>query len=72
MIRRVGDDRPALAEIPITPAMIEAGKAEFVRWFQRDEHQESLLELPSDSSLESLLSDVFPKMLAAMPVTCMN
>ncbi len=61
-------DRPAL-ETEITPEMIEAGTAEFVRWFERDEHQEALVELPSEASIGSLLASSFAAMRAAMPVS---
>lgn len=59
-------------EIEITPEMLAAGRAVFVSWFERDEHQEGLVELPSDASAEALLCASFASMLARMPDRRMN
>lgn len=50
------------SDIEITPEMIDAGREAFVRWFERDEHQESLVELPSQASVGLLVSEVFSAM----------
>lgn len=58
--------------IEVTPEMLEAGRAAFLKWFELDEHQESLVELPPDSSIASLMVASFRSMAAAIPVSFMN
>ena len=59
-------------QIEITDEMIAAGRAVFLEWFALDEHQEGLIELPSEASISVLLSSSFAKMIAASPVSLMN
>ena len=62
----------ALSQVEITPAMIEAGEAVFEAWFMRDEHSQSLVELPSSESIGSLVASSFEAMLALMPESLRN
>ena len=64
-----GRDRPV---IEVTSAMIEAGKKAFMEWFERGEHAQSLVELPSSDSVASLLIASFASMAAVMPASRIN
>jgi hypothetical protein len=55
-------DRPDLTDVVIAPAMLEAGVEAFKRWFECSEHQESLVELPSDESISELLLSIVSAM----------
>lgn len=65
-------DKTAPHEIEITPAMIEAGREVFARWFERGEHQEALVEMPSPASVQNLLAASFRAMASMMPLSRMN
>ena len=69
--RQIRRDRPVL-EIEITPAMIEAGRSEFVAWFERDENSQALSEMPSSASVDALLAASFSAMASLMPESVIN
>jgi hypothetical protein len=54
-------------EVQITPAMIEAGVAEFQRWFELPEHQEELAGMPPNASLTALARRMFCSMISKSP-----
>ena len=62
----------ALSQLEITSAIIEAGRKQFAQWFERVEHSQSLVEMPSPESVASLMAASFASMAAVMPESCMN
>ena len=54
-------------DLKITPAMIDAGVSQFVRWFELPEHQEAMVELPIRDSIARMVSSSFLAMEAAKP-----
>ncbi|MGZ3271329.1 MAG: hypothetical protein ACXU71_10180, partial [Croceibacterium sp.] len=49
--------------VPVTPAMLDAGVAEFEVWFDRPENAEDMVGMPSQASLRSFLSSSFRSMI---------
>lgn len=52
----------------VTPVMLAAGSDVFRHWFEKPEHFECLAEMPSEASIQSLLSGLFSSMMN--PASC--
>lgn len=57
-------DRPSLAEIEVTPAMLAAGERAFIAWIDKDSDHGSVVYVPSSEALASLSAAIFAAMFS--------
>jgi hypothetical protein len=54
-------------EMPVTDAMLSAGREAFVRWFRQPQLEGLLVGLPEEQDLDSLAQSIFASMMSARP-----